>query len=105
MSMLSNDIGYCREKKLMKSILVPTGGSDTDSALFETALAVARLFSSHLQFLHIHIGAGEAALNVPHAEFAMGPLYRTPSKSWSKAPPSVREPHSDTFATFVHDRR
>jgi hypothetical protein len=73
MSMLSNDIGYCREKKLMKSILVPTGGSDTDSPLFETALAVARLFSSHLQFLHIHIGAGEAALNVPHAEFAMGP--------------------------------
>jgi nucleotide-binding universal stress UspA family protein len=73
MSMLSNDIGYCREKTLMKSILVPTGGSDTDSPLFETALAVARLFSSHLQFLHIHIGAGEAALNVPHAEFAMGP--------------------------------
>jgi nucleotide-binding universal stress UspA family protein len=57
----------------MKSILVPTGGSETDSALFETALAAARLFSSHLQFLHVHIGAGEAALNVPHTEFAMGP--------------------------------
>jgi nucleotide-binding universal stress UspA family protein len=57
----------------MKSILVPTGGSNTDSFLFETALVVARLFSSHLQFLHIHIGAGEAALNVPHTEFAMGP--------------------------------
>jgi nucleotide-binding universal stress UspA family protein len=57
----------------MKSILVPTGGSDTDGPLFETALAVARLFSSHLQFLHIHIGEGEAALNVQHTEFAMGP--------------------------------
>jgi nucleotide-binding universal stress UspA family protein len=57
----------------MKAILVPTGGSDTDSPLFETALFVARLFSSHLQFLHVHIGAGEAALNVPHTEFAMGP--------------------------------
>jgi nucleotide-binding universal stress UspA family protein len=58
---------------LMKSVLVPIGGSDTDFPLFETALVVARLFSSHLQFLHVHIGAGEAALNVPHTEFAMGP--------------------------------
>ena len=57
----------------MKSILVPIGGSDTDLSVFETALLVARLFSSHLQFLHIQIGAGEAALNVPHTEFAMGP--------------------------------
>ena len=57
----------------MKSILVPIGGSNTDVSLFETALVVARLFSSHLQFLHIQIGAGEAALNVPHTEFAMGP--------------------------------
>jgi nucleotide-binding universal stress UspA family protein len=57
---------------LMKSVLVPIGGSDTDVPLFETALVVARLFSSHLQFLHVHIGAGEAALNVPHTEFAMG---------------------------------
>jgi hypothetical protein len=57
----------------MKSILVPIGGSDTDASVFETALLVARLFSSHLQFLHIQIGAGEAALNVPHTEFAMGP--------------------------------
>jgi nucleotide-binding universal stress UspA family protein len=57
----------------MKAILVPIGGSDLDFPLFETALVVARLFSSHLQFLHVHIGAGEAALNVPHTEFAMGP--------------------------------
>jgi nucleotide-binding universal stress UspA family protein len=56
----------------MNSILVPIGGSDTDIPVFETALFVARLFSSHLQFLHIQIEAGEAALNVPHTEFAMG---------------------------------
>jgi nucleotide-binding universal stress UspA family protein len=57
----------------MKSILIPTGGSDADFALFDTALAAARLFHSHLHFLHVHIGAGEAALNMPHTEFAMGP--------------------------------
>src|SRR5262249_12989636 len=28
---------------------------------------------SHLNFLHVHIGPGEAALNSPHTGFAMGP--------------------------------
>ncbi|HEV7982243.1 MAG TPA: hypothetical protein VGP86_05055 [Xanthobacteraceae bacterium] len=56
----------------MKSVLVPIGGSDTDASLFETALAAARPFSSHLN-LHIHVGPGQAAANTPHAEFAMGP--------------------------------
>jgi nucleotide-binding universal stress UspA family protein len=57
----------------MRSILVPVGGSQTDLPLFETALAAARPISGHLQFVHVHIGAGEAAVHTPHAEFAMGP--------------------------------
>jgi nucleotide-binding universal stress UspA family protein len=57
----------------MRSFLIPIGGSDTDRPLFETALAAARPFSSHLSFLHVHIGPGEAALNSPHTGFAMGP--------------------------------
>jgi nucleotide-binding universal stress UspA family protein len=57
----------------MKSFLIPIGGSDTDGPLFETALAAARPFSSHLNFIHVHIGPGEAALNSPHTGFAMGP--------------------------------
>ena len=57
----------------MKSFLIPIGGSDTDGPLFETALAAARPFSSHLQFLHVHVGPGQAAVNTPHTGFAMGP--------------------------------
>jgi nucleotide-binding universal stress UspA family protein len=57
----------------MKSFLIPIGGSDTDAGLFETALAAARPFSSHMNFLHVHVGPGEAALNSPHTGFAMGP--------------------------------
>jgi len=57
----------------MKSILVPTGGSDTDEPLFQTALAAARPISGHLQFVHVHVGAGEAAAHMPHTAFAMGP--------------------------------
>jgi nucleotide-binding universal stress UspA family protein len=57
----------------MKSFLIPIGGSDTDAPLFDTALAAARPFSSHLNFLHVHVGPGQAAANTPHTSFAMGP--------------------------------
>jgi nucleotide-binding universal stress UspA family protein len=57
----------------MKSFLIPIGGSETDGPLFETALAAAQLFSSHLNFLHVHVAPGEAAVNMPHTGFAMGP--------------------------------
>src|SRR5215475_4591212 len=59
-------------RRYMKSILVPIGGSETDEALFETELAAARPFCAHLQFLHVRVSAGQAAINIPHIEFAMG---------------------------------
>jgi nucleotide-binding universal stress UspA family protein len=66
----------------MKSILVPIGGSQTDEPLLETALAAARPFAGHLQFLHIHVGAGQAAVNMPHTGFAMGPALATALKEF-----------------------
>jgi nucleotide-binding universal stress UspA family protein len=57
----------------MKTILVPTGGSDTDDTVFSTALAAARPFTAHLNFVHVTIGPGEAAPYVPHVDFARGP--------------------------------
>lgn len=56
----------------MKSILVPAGGGPRDQAVFDTALALARPFSSHLNFYHVKIGVGEAAAHAPHVDFAMG---------------------------------
>jgi len=60
----------------MKTILVPVGGSATDQVVFETALAAARPLAAHLEFLHIHVGAGEAALHTPHVAFARGAALR-----------------------------
>jgi hypothetical protein len=60
-----------KERRVMRSILVPVGGSETDLSLFETALAAARPTSGHLQFVHVHIGAGRGGCNMPHTEFAM----------------------------------
>src|SRR5690349_5327112 len=61
-----------RSKRVMKTILVPAGGGDTDEIVFETALAVARPFRAHLDFLHVAINPGEAAAYEPHAGFARG---------------------------------
>ena len=55
----------------MKTILVLFGGGDRDQMIFETAVAAARPLSAHLDFLHIQVGAGEAARHTG-AEFARG---------------------------------
>jgi nucleotide-binding universal stress UspA family protein len=56
----------------MKTILVPIGGSDADYPVLETALAVARPLSAHLELLHVRVAVGDAALHTPHLEFARG---------------------------------
>ena len=60
----------------MKSIFVPVGGAGSDDCVLETALATARPFAAHLNFLHVHVGAGQAAVHSPHADFATGPALR-----------------------------
>ena len=39
---------------MIKTILVPATGNDMDLAVFQSALTVARAFSAHLEFLHVH---------------------------------------------------
>jgi hypothetical protein len=61
---------------MIKTILVPTSGGSTDPAVFDTALAAARLFSAHLDFCHVRLEAGQALRYVPHAGFASGAALR-----------------------------
>ena len=49
---------------MIKSILVPATGSDTDIAVFGSALAVARPFGAHLDFLHVRIDAATTAATI-----------------------------------------
>src|SRR5262245_54320546 len=64
------------DEPMIKTILVPTGGSDTDLVVFETALAIAQPFRAHLEFFHVHVDPGEALRYSPHARFARGPALR-----------------------------
>ena len=61
----------------MKTILVPAGGGPKDDAVFDTALALARLFSAHLDFYHVRLGTGEAAIYTPHAASGAGAALRS----------------------------
>jgi nucleotide-binding universal stress UspA family protein len=56
----------------MKSILVLVGGSNSDEAVFETAMTAARPFGAHSRFLHAQVSAGRAAAYSPHTDFAGG---------------------------------
>jgi len=57
---------------MIKTVLIPASGSDTDTRVFATALAVAKPSGAHLRFFHLHLSPGEAAVHAPHVEFAIG---------------------------------
>jgi nucleotide-binding universal stress UspA family protein len=57
---------------MIKTILVPASGSDSDQCVFATALALGRPFAAHLNFLHIRLAPITAATRVPHFEFCQG---------------------------------
>src|SRR5690349_11971462 len=40
---------------MIKAILVPATGSSSDTAVFASALAVARKFAAHIDFLHVRV--------------------------------------------------
>lgn len=61
---------------MIKTILVPVGGSDSDTVVFETARIAAQPFAAHLDFFHVRIGVGEACAHTPHMEFARGAALR-----------------------------
>lgn len=57
---------------MIKTILVPASGSDTDAVVFETALAAARPCRAHLEFFHLRVSSGGALRYTPHVGLARG---------------------------------
>jgi nucleotide-binding universal stress UspA family protein len=84
----------------MKTILVLIGGSERDQVVFETAMAAARPLSAHLDFLHIHVGPGEAARRSSGAEFARGAALRGALQSLDTKARTFSEIASSNFRDF-----
>jgi len=59
----------------MKTILTFVGGGDRDQVILQTAFAAAIPLSAHLDCLHVHVPATEAA-RYGHTEFASGAALR-----------------------------
>ena len=49
---------------MIKTILVPATGSTADNSVFASALAVARAFAAHLEFLHVRVDAASMAVTM-----------------------------------------
>ncbi len=49
---------------MIKTILVPATGGDGDPSVFASALAVARRFDAHLEFLHVRPDAAAVAVSM-----------------------------------------
>lgn len=59
----------------LKTILTFVGGGDRDPVILQTAFAAAVPLSAHLDFLHVHVPAGQAA-RYSRTEFASGAALR-----------------------------
>jgi nucleotide-binding universal stress UspA family protein len=59
----------------MKTILTFVGGGDRDQVILQTALAAAMPLSAHLDLLHVHVPASQAA-RYSRTEFASGAALR-----------------------------
>jgi nucleotide-binding universal stress UspA family protein len=62
---------------MIKTILVPISGSDTDSRVLSTALSIARPMAAHIEFLHVRLSACEAAIRTRHVEYCVGPAIKS----------------------------
>ena len=49
---------------MIKTILVPAAGSQTDAAVFTSALAVARVFDAHIDVLHVRVDSAAMAASM-----------------------------------------
>jgi nucleotide-binding universal stress UspA family protein len=61
------------EKLMIKTVLIPISGRDSDTRVFSAALSVARPLAAHLRFLHVRLSACEAAIRTRHVEYCVGP--------------------------------
>lgn len=93
---------------MIKSILVPFSGGGSDTAVFSSAVNLGRRFGAHLDFYHVNISAGEAAVSTPGAGFAMGDGLRellTTLQSQAETRTALARSHFDNLCTIERIRR
>ncbi|HYL71664.1 MAG TPA: universal stress protein [Candidatus Dormibacteraeota bacterium] len=90
---------------MIKTILVPASGSSTDRSVFATALALARPLTAHLEFLHLHLTPGVAALHAPHVDFLQGPAVGAALAELQREETELSARALDHFQEFCREHR
>lgn len=93
---------------MIKSILVPFGGGGSDTTVFSSAVTLGRRFAAHLDFYHVNISAGEAAVSTPGAGFAMGGGLRellATLQSQAETRTALARSHFESLCTVERIRR
>jgi len=89
----------------MKTILVPTSGTPTDTPVFQTALALARSAHAHLEFFHLRLDPCEAAIRDPHANFCVGPAIAATLSFLEQRDQAVAADAASHFRHFCETQR
>jgi hypothetical protein len=89
---------------MIKTILVPTSGSDKDHSVFETALAAARPCRAHLAFFHLRVSSGERLRHTPHASSARGKALQNALQRAHQESECRSEDAKRHFLDFCKDR-
>ena len=82
---------------MFKYILVPATGAETDAPVFSTALAVARLSGSHLEFLHVGIDVQQTLTAMAAADMGSGIGYGRMLESLQQDVAARREKAEQAF--------
>lgn len=90
---------------MIKTILVPTSGSSTDRSVFATALALARPLAAHIEFLHVHLTPGVAALHAPHVDFLQGAAVSSALAGLGREEDELSAQARAHFAEFCREHR
>jgi nucleotide-binding universal stress UspA family protein len=64
-----------KEAAMIRYILVPATGSDTDQAVFQSALAIARPWAAHIVFLHVQPDAQKVFVAMASTDMGGGAAY------------------------------
>ncbi len=89
----------------MKTILVPTSGTETDEGVFATALALARSLGAHLDFYHVRLEPFEAALRDSSAHFAVAPAIAATLSCLENRQAVLSSTAGRRFAAFCAEHR
>src|SRR5689334_4592190 len=85
---------------MIKTILVPATGGSGDEAVFPTALAAARRFAAHLDFLHVRLDPTDIVATEAAAAIGGGTISGSMIEHWEREAAAREEAARQRFLSL-----